>query len=388
MSDTTANAPSAPPARPGVPPGGLARVRTPTAPPVSVTDARTLVDIRAMRAHPEDHCITSREFSRFRNTRTALWLGAAAILVLAVVSMFVGVTNVSLPAVLSGDPEAWHILTVSRLPRTAAVLLSGLAMAVAGLIMQLMVRNRFVEPSTAGTVESATAGILVATVFLPALPLMGKMGIAAIFALAGTAIFLAIIRRVPSRSTLLVPLVGIMLGGVIAAITTFFAYRVDLLQTLNTWMIGDFSGVVSGRYELLWLVGALTLLGFLAADRFTVAGMGQDVATNLGLKYQQVMALGLGLVSIISAVVVVTVGALPFLGLVVPNLVSMVFGDNARTAVPWTAIFGAGFVLLCDIVGRTIRYPYEIPVGTIISVVGAAIFLVLLLQTRRRGARS
>lgn len=302
--------------------------------------------------------------------------------------MFVGVTNVSLSAVLSGDPEAWHILTVSRLPRTAAVVLSGLAMAVAGLIMQLMVRNRFVEPSTAGTVESATAGILVATVFLPALPLMGKMGIAAIFALAGTAIFLAIIRRVPARSTLLVPLVGIMLGGVIAAITTFFAYRVDLLQTLNTWMIGDFSGVVSGRYELLWLVGALTLLGFLAADRFTVAGMGQDVATNLGLKYQQVMALGLGLVSVISAVVVVTVGALPFLGLVVPNLVSMVFGDNARTAVPWTAIFGAGFVLLCDIVGRTIRYPYEIPVGTIISVVGAAIFLVLLLQTRRRGARS
>ena len=90
MSDTTADAPSAPPARPGVPPGGLARVRTPTAPPVTVTDARTLVDIRAMRAHPEDHCITSRQFTRFRNTRTALWLGVAAILILAVVSMFVG----------------------------------------------------------------------------------------------------------------------------------------------------------------------------------------------------------------------------------------------------------------------------------------------------------
>lgn len=386
MSKTAANAPATPPARPEDSSGGLGRLRTPMASPVTVTDARTVVDIRAMRAHPEDHCITSRQFTRFRNTRTALWLGVAATVILAVVSMFVGVTNVSFTDVLAGDLQAWHMLTVSRIPRTAAVILAGLAMAVAGLIMQLMVRNRFVEPSTAGTVESATAGILVATVLVPAAPLMGKMGIAAVFALVGTAIFLAIIRRVPARSTLLVPLVGIMLGGVISAITTFFAYRVDLLQTLNTWMIGDFSGIVSGRYELLWLVGALTLLGFLAADRFTVAGMGQDVATNLGLKYQQVMALGLGLVSIISAVVVVTVGALPFLGLVVPNLVSIVFGDNARTAVPWTAIFGAAFVLLCDIVGRTIRFPYEIPVGTIIAVVGAAIFLVLLLQTRRKGA--
>ncbi|QCU79307.1 ABC transporter permease [Citricoccus sp. SGAir0253] len=296
--------------------------------------------------------------------------------------MFVGVTDVRPGALLAGDPAAWHVFTVSRLPRTAAVLLSGLAMAVAGLIMQLMVRNRFVEPSTAGTVESAAAGLLVATLFLPALPLMGKMGVAAVFALAGTALFLAIIRRVPARSTLLVPLVGIMLGGVVAAVTTFFAYRTDLLQTLNTWMIGDFSGIVAGRYELLWLVGALTLGGYLAADRFTVAGMGQDVATNLGLDYRAVMALGLGLVSLISAVVVVTVGALPFLGLVVPNLVSMVFGDNARTAVPWTAVFGAGFVLACDIIGRTVRYPYEIPVGTVISVVGALLFLVLLLRTR------
>ncbi len=375
------NRTTAAPARPASDRGGL--VRVPSHPPIRVPDTTDLVDIRAMRAHPEDYCITSRDFTRFRTSRTALWLGAVGILALAVVSMFVGVTDVSLGALLAGDPAAWHVLTVSRLPRTAAVLLSGLAMAVAGLIMQLMVRNRFVEPSTAGTVESASAGLLVATLFLPALPLMGKMGIASVFALVGTALFLAIIRRVPSRSTLLVPLVGIMLGGVIAAITTFFAYRTDLLQTMNTWMIGDFSGVVSGRYELLWVVGALTLAGYFAADRFTVAGMGQDIATNLGLNYKAVMALGLGLVSVISAVVVVTVGALPFLGLVVPNLVSMVFGDNARTAVPWTAIFGAGFVLACDIIGRTVRYPYEIPVGTIISVVGAVIFLVLLLRTRK-----
>ena len=77
------------------------------------------------------------------------------------------------------------------------------------------------------------------------------------------------------------------------------------------------------------------------------------------------------MVSLISAVVVTTVGAVPFLGLIVPNIVSLLFGDNLRRAVPWTALFGAGFVLVCDIIGRTIRFPYEVPVGMVMSVLGA-----------------
>jgi iron complex transport system permease protein len=148
-------------------------------------------------------------------------------------------------------------------------------------------------------------------------------------------------------------------------------------------MIGDFSGVLQGRYELLWIVAALTLVGYIAADRFTVAGMGADFTTNLGLNYRATMRLGLVLVSLISAVVVTTVGAVPFLGLVVPNIVSLLFGDNLRRAVPWTAVLGAAFVLGCDIIGRTIRYPYEVPVGMVMSVVGAIAFLALLQRGRK-----
>lgn len=89
------------------------------------------------------------------------------------------------------------------------------------------------------------------------------------------------------------------------------------------------------------------------------------------------------IVSLISAVVVTTVGgAVPFLGLVVPNIVSLLFGDNLRRAVPWTALFGAAFVLVCDIIGRTIRFPYEVPVGMVMSVLGAILFLFLLLRKR------
>ncbi len=317
---------------------------------------------------------------------TLLITGTVLVGLLAFTSLFVGVSDVSLPRLLAGDPEAWDLLWISRVPRTLAVVLAGTAVAVAGLIMQLMVRNRFVEPSTVGTVESATLGILVVTVLVPAAPIMMKMGVASVFALGGTALFLAVLGRLPARNTLLVPIVGIMLGGVIGSVTTFFAYKYDLLQTLSNWMIGDFSGVLRGRYELLWIVAALTLAGYLAADRFTVAGLGADFTTNLGMNHKAIMRLGLVLVSLISAVVVTTVGAVPFLGLIVPNIVSLLFGDNLRRAVPWTAIFGAGFVLVCDIIGRTIRFPYEVPVGMVMSVLGATIFLALLLKTRKRHA--
>ncbi|MBW9076490.1 UNVERIFIED_ORG: iron complex transport system permease protein [Rhizobium sp. SORGH_AS260] len=305
-------------------------------------------------------------------------------LVLAITSLFVGVSNVSLATLFAPDTsaDALRVLLVSRIPRTLALMLAGSSMAIAGLIMQMLVRNRFVEPSTAGTTESAGLGLLAVTLLAPDTPIFGKMLVAAAFALAGTALFLRILRQVPLRDVLLVPLIGIMLGGVISAVTTFFAYRFDLLQSLGAWMTGDFSGVLRGRYELLWIGFLFAIAAYLAADRFTVAGMGRDFTTNLGLNYRRVMALGLTIVSLVSAVVVVTVGMIPFLGLIVPNVVSLMIGDNMRRSVPWVATLGAVFVLSCDIIGRTVRAPYEIPIGTVVGVIGSALFLYLLLRKR------
>jgi len=319
---------------------------------------------------------------------------AAAIVVvavLAVISLFIGVGDVSLHALfysresVDGSPgSALELLLVSRIPRTIAIVLAGMSMAVAGMIMQMLTRNRFVEPSTAGTVESASLGILLVILFAPEAPVFVKMLVASVTAVAGTALFLRILRSIPLRSVLVVPLVGIMLGGVVSAITTFIAYRFDLLQSLNSWTTGDFSGVLRGRYELLWIAFALTVVAYIAADRFTVAGLGEDFTTNLGLNYRRVVTLGLIIVSMVSASVVVTVGMIPFLGLIVPNVVSMFVGDNMRRALPWIAVLGAGLVLACDIAGRLIRFPYEIPIGTMMGVVGSVIFLYLLL---RRGSR-
>ncbi|WP_230533540.1 ABC transporter permease [Microvirga roseola] len=308
-----------------------------------------------------------------------------AVLALAATSLFIGVSDISLSTLLAQDGgSAAQVMLVSRVPRTLALILAGMAMAVAGTIMQMLTQNRFVEPSTAGTVESASLGLLAVALVAPGMPLIGKMTVAALFALAGTALFLRILRLVPLRSALMVPLVGLILGGIIEAATNFLAYRFDLLQSLNAWTTGDFSGVLRGRYELLWLGFALTVLAYLAADRLTLAGMGRDFTTNLGLRYRSVMTLGLVIVSMVTAVIVVTVGMLPFLGLIVPNVVSLMMGDNMRRSLPWIALFGAGLVLICDIIGRIVYHPFEIPIGAVMGIVGSGLFLALLLRRRER----
>ncbi|WP_162617705.1 ABC transporter permease [Yoonia maritima] len=314
-------------------------------------------------------------------------LALAAIVAMAMLSLTIGAADMSISAVWRGQGDDTLILMASRVPRTLAIILTGISMAISGLIFQMLTRNKFVEPATAGTTESAGLGLLVAVFFLPSAPLIVKMTVAAVFAIAGTVLFLRILDRLPVHEPLLVPLVGLMLGGVIGAVGTFFAYQADLLQYLGIWTTGEFSGVLRGRYEILWITGILAALGYVFADRFSIMGMGKDVSVTLGLNYRGVMWVGLLIVSIISAVVVVTVGTIPFLGLIVPNIVSRMMGDNLRAAVPWAASLGAGLLLLCDILGRVVRAPYEIPIGTIFGVIGSAVFLYLLLGRQSHAIR-
>lgn len=303
----------------------------------------------------------------------ALAGAGAALLALAVASMFVGVADLSA-----------QILLASRIPRTLALLLAGAGLAVAGVLMQLIAQNRFVEPSTAGTAQAASLGMLAVTILAPDAPVVVKMLGAAAAALAGTLLFLRVLQAIPLRSTLTVPLVGIVLGGVIWAAATFLAYRYDLMQMLASWSAGDFSTVLRGRYESLWIALALTILVYVAADRFTIAGLGRDSAIGLGLDYRRVVGLALIIVALVTAATVVTVGTIPFLGLVAPNIVSLAVGDSLRRSLPAVAGLGAGLMLACDLLGRLARYPFEIPVGTVMGAVGGALFLYLLL---RRDAR-
>ncbi|WP_127559011.1 ABC transporter permease [Saccharospirillum alexandrii] len=312
--------------------------------------------------------------------RIAPPLAVLLLLALMLASLLVGVADLSWAALSDQD---WLILLVSRLPRTLALVLCGTSLAVSGLIMQMLVRNRFVEPGTTGTLEAATLGLLLMALFAPGLGVFTKMLVAALCALGGSLLFMALLRAIPLRSMVMVPLVGIMFGGVIGSMTLFIAYRFNLMQSLANWSNGDFSAVLRGRYELLWLTAALTAIAYAAANRFTLIGLGRNLAMNLGLGYRSVMLLGLVIVSLISAVTVVTAGVIPFLGLIVPNVVSLMMGDNLRRSLPWVAWLGAVLVLVCDLLGRLLRYPYEIPIGTVMGVLGSALFIYLLLKRTR-----
>jgi iron complex transport system permease protein len=310
----------------------------------------------------------------------ALRLGIlTGLLALVVASLSIGAASL-----WSGDFDAAWLIAVSRFPRTAAALLTGAGLALAGIIMQQSVQNRLVEPGLTGTPEAAVLGLLAITLIAPGTAVIGKMSVAAVSALAGTFGFLALSRFVPRQDPMLLPLVGIIYGGILGAVGLWFAWTTDLLQFVGIAMLGDFSGVLQGRYELLWIIAALAALLFLVADRITILGLGEDYARSLGLNYHQTQMLGLVIVAVTVAVVVVTVGAMPFVGLIVPNLISRWRGDNIRANLWIVALTGGALVLASDVVGRIVRYPYEIPAATIFAVFGAAVFLWLLYAPARR----
>ena len=309
----------------------------------------------------------------------------AALVPLTLASLMTGAASVDVFAAPS-DPWAMLVLMESRLPRTLAVLLTGAALAVAGMLLQALVRNRFVGPDTVGTGESAALGLLAITLLAPGAPIWVKILTAAASAMAGTALFVAVIRRLPPRELMLVPITGIVLSGVIGSVVTYIAWQTDLIQLITTWlMTGEFSGVIAGRYEILWIAGGAAALAWFAADRFAILGLGEEVATGLGLGTKGVMRLGLAVVSLVTAMVVATVGMIPFIGLVVPNIVSRIMGDNLRQSLPMVAAAGAALLMACDLIGRLVRYPFEIPVSTIMGFVGAGIFLILLYRRPAHG---
>ncbi|MFI8568812.1 ABC transporter permease [Rhodococcus sp. NPDC078407] len=306
----------------------------------------------------------------------------ATVLVLAIASLFVGGYDITVETLLN-DAHAREMFLISRVPRTLALIFAAMAMSVSGVIMQMVTQNKFVEPTTAGTAQWAGLGVLFTLIVLPEADPMAKMIIATVFALLGTIIFIAVLRRLSVRSTLIVPLVGIMLGAVVSAVTTFLAGTFDLLQSMSTWRSGGFSSVVRGFYEPLWAVLIIAILAFVLANRFTVAGLGKDLATNVGLRYEQIVFIGVIMVAVATGVTTVVVGFIPFLGLIVPNLVSMLLGDDVHKNLPWVALVGAGLLLACDLVGRVVVAPMEIPASVVLGVVGAIVFITLIVRQRR-----
>lgn len=302
------------------------------------------------------------------------------LLLLAFVSLFIGVKDISLSDILALREEELLVFLVSRIPRLISILIAGVGMSICGLIMQQLSMNKFVSPTTAGTLDATKMGILFSLILFPAGGMLTKMMFSFSIALVASLVFLKIADSIKYKSLIFIPLIGIVFGNILNAISTFFAYRYNIIQNMEGWMIGDFSSIIKGNYEILYIGVPVVLLCYAYANKFTIVGLGEDTAKSLGLNHKRITYLGLIFVSITASVVVLTAGVIPFLGLIIPNIVSMLFGDNLKKTLPYTALLGAIFLLVCDIISRIVIYPYEIPIGLTVSIVGGIVFLGMLLK--------
>ena len=305
------------------------------------------------------------------------FLALIAVLGLCVLSLFTGVIDIGKA---QGGREMFFI---TRIPRTAALMLTGMAMSISGMVMQFITQNKMVEPTTAGTLEWAGLGLVFCYMITPVPSLLMRMSLAILFSFGGTMVFFLFLQRIRLKSSLIVPIVGIMLGAVISSLSTFLGLQFQISQIVDNWFIGSFSAVQIGRYEYLWGIVVITILIYLYADKLAVAGLGKDVATGLGVNYEVVVLTGTALLSLAVGIVSAVIGNLPFLGLIVPNIVSIWRGDDLRSNLPWVCLLGTGTIVLCDILSRTLIMPFEIPVSLILGCFGSIVFIIILLRQRR-----
>jgi len=295
----------------------------------------------------------------------------------------VGVKDISIFDLLRLSKDELLVIFVSRIPRTIAVLIAGVGMSISGLIVQQISLNKFVSPTTMGTLDACKMGILFSMILFPNGGIVFKTILSFTIALLASIVFLRLASKIKVQNVIFIPLIGIVFGNILSAIATFFAFRYNLVQNMDGWMMGDFSSILKGNYEILYLGVLVVILCYLYANKFTIVGLGEDAATSLGLNPKRIMYLGLVFVSITSTVVVLTAGVIPFLGLIVPNIVSLIFGDNLRKTISYTALVGAIFLLVCDLLSRMIIAPYEVPIGLTVSIVGGVVFLYLILKKTR-----
>lgn len=304
------------------------------------------------------------------------------LVVFGMISLFIGVIRINLDDIFSLSTTQLEIILLTRIPRLVVILLTGMSLSICGLIMQQLTQNKFVSPTTAGTMDCAKFGILISLIFFAGASFFTQALIASIFALLGSFIFIQILRKIKLKDVIFVPLIGLMFGGIINAITTFFAYALNYIQNIQGWLQGSMANVMQGNYELLYISLPLFILAYFLAHKITIAGMGEDLALNLGISYNTILFLGLIIVSIITSVVIVSVGVIPFLGLIIPNLVAIYRGDNLKKNLIYIALCGALFLLICDIISRLVIFPFEMPLSITTGVLGSLIFIFLLLKRK------
>ncbi|MDE7334637.1 MAG: iron ABC transporter permease [Lachnospiraceae bacterium] len=289
-------------------------------------------------------------------------------------------------ALFSGNRDmAYTLVTTVRIPRVAGGLFAGMGLACAGVILQGVMNNSLASPNTIGVNSGSGFAVMLAMMLFPSLPRLVPA-----FAFSGallTTLFIFLLAYLADSSRTTIILAGITVSSFFnAGINTIKLLDSELSINLTSFMAGSLSGLTVNKLVLpcLGILTAFVLSLFLAGS-LNVLGLGEDIARSLGMRVALVRFILLALASLMAGCVVSYAGLLSFVGLIVPHICRQLFGNDARFLLPCCGLLGGSFVLLGDLLGRTLFSPYELPAGILLAFVGGPFFLYLLLK--KKGGR-
>ena len=252
--------------------------------------------------------------------------------------------------------------------------------------MQTITQNQFAAPSTVGTTEAAKLGMVLSLFVFPSASLTQKMLFAFVSSIVFTLFFLAFMTIFTVKERWMLPLIGIIYSGIIGSVTEVIAYRFNLVQSMTAWTQGSFSMIQTHQYEWLFLGLIILIAVWKLSQTFTIMNLGKEASESLGISYSLLEKLALFLVALTTSVTMITVGGLPFLGVIVPNLVRKHYGDNLSQTKLMVALVGTNLVLACDILSRILIRPYELSVSLLLGIIGSLVFILLLWRGGRKDA--
>lgn len=282
----------------------------------------------------------------------------------------------------AADP-VWRILCFVRLPRTAAAVLAGAALGVAGALIQSVLNNAMASPNVIGVNAGAGLGALLAASLVPGAAAL-LPGAAFAGALAA-ALFIWMLAAVAGLSRTTLILAGVTVSSILTAcMNTLKLLFPDAAVGSTAFLLGTLSGVTTAQVHraLPWLAAGFVLAALLAAD-LNVLQLGEDMAAGLGLPVARVRFAALLTAALLAGAAVSFAGLLGFVGLLAPHIARRLVGGDNRCLLPVTALASADLMLLCDVAARVLFAPFELPVGVLLSLVGGPFFLFLLLRRKR-----
>lgn len=306
-------------------------------------------------------------------------------------SIALGSVRISLSdllGVLSGRIRSgteYTLICQIRIPRTLACMGAGLGLSGSGLILQNVMNNALASPNTIGVNSGAGFAVMLSMVFFPT-----AVATRGFFAFAGaliTSLLIFSLAYLSDSSRITIILAGITISAFLSAgMNLVKILDSDLLININSFLIGSLSGMTYGQLGLpLLMTAAAFIITVLLANSLNILSLGDDIASGLGMNVHRTRLVFLILSSLLAGAVISYAGLISFVGLVVPHIARRVFDSDNRLLLPASGLLGAIYVLFCDLLGRTLIAPYELPVGIIMSFIGGPFFLYLLL--RKKGGR-